>query len=333
MASLPALPMNWTCSRRRALALLAASAASRAAGATSAGRPLRLIVPAPAGGTTDVVARALAATLHRGGSTVMVENRPGVGGTAATEAFLAAPRDGHSLLLSPNSLVTELPYTIKPRYDPFADLVPLVEVASVGIVLVVEAGLPVRTLQEMLDYVKARPGRLMYASFGPGTISHVKGVQFCRAAGLDMQHVGYKGSPPALLDVVGGRVPFMFDGITTSAPHVRAQRLRALAVTLPQRSPLMPDAPTFAELGYGELTQTAAITLFTTPGAAGDVTLRVRRQVLDALDSSELRTTFAAAGLDVATRHQTTDDLRRAMQRDYERAGQVLKSIQFIPAS
>ena len=325
--------MTRLCSRRRALVLLGASAALPASTQAVAARPLRLIVPAPPGGTTDVVARALAATLHRAaGVTVVVDNRPGVGGTVATEAFLSAPRDGYSLLLAPNSLVTELPYTIKPRYDPFADLVPLVEVASVGIVLVVEASLPLRTLQEMVAYVQARPGRLTYASFGPGTISHVKGVQFCRAAGLDMQHVGYKGSPPALLDVLGGRVPFMFDGITTSAPHVRSQRLRALAVTLPRRSALLPDVPTFAELAYGDLTQTAAITLFTPPGAAADVAAQVRRQVLDALDSSELRATFAAAGLEVAPQHQTTDDLRRALRRDYERAGQVLKSIRYTPA-
>ncbi|TFZ05502.1 tripartite tricarboxylate transporter substrate binding protein [Ramlibacter henchirensis] len=326
--------MNIHPSRRCVLALLAACAASPAPAQPGLRRPLRLIVPAPAGGTADFVARALTQALHTtAGLTAVIDNRPGVAGAVATEVLLSAPRDGSTLLLSPNSLVTEVPYTIKPRYDPFKDLVPLVELASIGIVLVADADLSVRTLQEMLDYVKARPGQVTYASFGPGTISHVKGLQFCRAAGLDMQHVGYKGSPPALLDVVGGRVPFMFDGITTSAPHVRAQRLRALAVTSPRRSPLLPDVPTFAELGYGDLTQTVAMTLFATPEVPAAAAAQLRRQVLDALRSPELLAAFTTAGLEVAAQQQTTDDLRRAMRREHERTGRILDSIGHTPAS
>ena len=321
-------------SRRRVLALLSAGVAPFAGAQVGLKQSIRLIVPAPAAGTTDFVARGLSEALRRtAGIEAKVDNRPGVGGAVATEALLSAPEDGATLLLSPNSIVTEVPYTVKPRYDPFKDLVPLAEVASIGIVLVADAELSVRTVQEMVAYAKARPGRVAYASFGAGTISHVKGLQFCRAAGIEMLHVGYKGSPPALIDVVGGRVPFMFDGITTSAPYVKAQKLRALAVTSPQRSPLLPDVPTFAEVGYPDLTQTIAMTLFGTPGIPAGIVAQLRGHVLDALASPELAAAFGAAGLQVAPRQQAVDDLRRAMRREYERTGEILRMIRYSPAT
>jgi tripartite-type tricarboxylate transporter receptor subunit TctC len=326
--------MNSPLTRRRFFALLAASAASNIAAKTDRPSLLHLIVPAPAGGTTDTVARALTRALRQtAGLAAVVDDRPGVGGAVAMDVLLAAPRDGSTLLLSPNSIVTELPYTIAPRYDPFKDLVPLVELASIGLVLVANAQVPVRSVRDMIEYVKARPGRLAYASFGAGTISHIKALQFCKANGLDMLHVGYKGSPPALLDVMNGEVQFMFDGITTSAPQVRSGRLKALAVTSPQRSLLLPDVPTFAELGQPDLTQTIAMTLFATPGMPAPVAAQLRRRILDALRSAELLATFSAAGLRAGSQQQTTDALRRAMRTEYERTGDILRSIQYKPVS
>lgn len=319
--------------RRRAIAALGASwVGSSWAHEGLPSRALRLIVPAPAAGTSDFVARVLVEALRRtSGLSAVVENLPGVAGAVATEAFLAAPRDGATLLLAPNSLVTEVPYTVKPRYDPFKDIVPLAELAASGIVLVVNAGVPVRSVPEMIDYVRARPAQVAFASFGAGTISHVKGLQFCRAAGLDMLHVGYKGSPPALVDVLAGRVPFMFDGVATSLPHIKAQKLRALALTSPQRLDLLPELATFAELGYPDLTQTIGLTVFATPDVPSAVASTLRAHLLAALASPELRASFHGAGLQTARRDQSIDELRQTMRRDYERTGQVLRSIQYRP--
>jgi tripartite-type tricarboxylate transporter receptor subunit TctC len=326
--------MNRPLTRRRVVALLAACAASNIAAQTKRTALLRLLVPAPAGGTTDTVARALTDALRRtAGLTAVVENRPGVGGAVAMDALLAAPRDGSTLLLSPNSIVTELPYTIHPHYDPFGDLVPLAELASIGLVLVANARVPVQTVPDMVSYVKARPEQLAYASFGAGTISHIKALQFCQANGLRMLHVGYKGSPPALLDVMNGQVQFMFDGITTSAPHVMSRRLKALAVTSPERSVLLADVPTFAELGQAKLTQTIAMTLFATRGVPAPVAAQLRRHVLDALGSAELLAAFRVAGLRAGSQQQTTDALRRALRTEYERTGEILRSIHYRPVS
>ncbi|UUZ75032.1 tripartite tricarboxylate transporter substrate binding protein [Polaromonas sp. P1(28)-13] len=169
----------------------------------------------------------------------MIENKPGAGGIIAVETMLGVPRDGYTFVLSPNSLVTENPYSYKFRFDPFKDLAPVAEVAGVPLVLVADPRLPLGNITEMIAYVKAHPGKTSYASYSPGTISHIKGMQFNKAAGLDMEHVGYKGSPPALQDLMGGQVQFMFDGMGTALPLIKTGKVRAAsrhvakALTLP----------------------------------------------------------------------------------------------------
>lgn len=323
-----------TIERRACLALLAGLAAApwSAQADTWPARPVKILVPAPAGGTSDIVARAVAEAMRRNtGQAIVVDNKPGAAGAIAADAFLTAPRDGYTLLFAPSSLVTEVPYTIRPRYDPFQDLVPVAELASIGMVLVANANLPIQNLKEMVAWVKARPGKTSFASYSPGTISHVKGLQFNKAAGIDMQHVAYKGSPPALQDVVGGQVEFMVDGIATSAPHVKAGKLKALAVSSPQRSSALPDVPTFAELGYPELTQTIAMDIFATPQVPAGVFARVRAELLKALASPELLATFRANGLQVGPAAQTTEELRQVLRRDYERTGESLRAIDYKP--
>ena len=141
-------------------------------------RPIKIIVGAPAGGTADILARLVGQAVSQGmGQPVIVDNKPGAGGAIAMDALLSAPKDGHTLLLSVNALVTELPHSFKPRYDPFKDLKPLVELASSGLVLVGNAALPPRDLKEMMAYVKANPGKINFASYTPGTLSHVMGLQ------------------------------------------------------------------------------------------------------------------------------------------------------------
>jgi tripartite-type tricarboxylate transporter receptor subunit TctC len=315
--------------QRRAVLALVASGVSWMGMARSAVRAtLRMLVPAPPGGTTDLVARLFAEALHAtSGTAAVVDNKAGVGGVVATDALLSAPAAQPTLLVSPNSLVTEIPYSIKLAHDPFSDLVPLAELAQVGLVLVTRQAAPFQSVDELVAHVKAGPGQHAYASFGPGTISHIKALQFSRLAGLDMLHVGYKGSPPALVDVVGGRVLMMFDGIPTSVPLVKARKLKALAVTSSERSPLLPDVPTFAELGMGSLTQTIGITLFAAAALPAQAAAELRADALRALGTRELADGLAAAGMRVASQEQTQPALKRQLRREYDQTGETLRRL------
>jgi len=321
--------------RRACLAILGAlalHAGAQTAAPSWPNRVVRLVVPAPAGGATDVIARNLADALQKNlGQAVVVDNKPGAGGILAVEAMLSAPKDGHTFVLSANSLVMEVPHSIKLRYDVFVDLAPIAELARVPLVLVVDPRLPVRNLGELVSYVKANPGKISYASYSPGTLSHIKGAQLNALIGTDMQHVGYKGSPPALQDLMGGQVQLMFDGMGTSVPLVKAGKLRALAVSSANRSPLLPDVPTLAELGYGNMTQTMGTGLWSTP----DVPLAIRNQmqaeVLKALSVPALREQLLALAMEPGSGSQSSEEFGKVLKQEYERTGQLLKSIQYKP--
>lgn len=296
-------------------------------------RPIKIVVGAPAGGTADIIARLVGNAMSTSmGQPVVVDNKPGAGGAIAMDAMLSAPKDGHTYLLSVNSLVTELPYSIKPRYDPFKDIKPLVELSGGGLVLVGNASLPPRDLKEMIAYVKANPGKINFASYTPGTLSHVLGLQLNQLAGLDMNHVGYKGSPPALQDIMGGSVQFMFDGVATSLPNIKGGKLRAFAVTGPQRSHALPDVPTMAELGFKDMTRTAWMGLWHVPGHPDAALKRVREEALKALAMPAVRDRLMAVGLNVNTQNPPTpEQMARNLQEDYESVGAMLKSVNYKP--
>ena len=296
-------------------------------------RPIRIVVGAPAGGTADIIARLVGNAMSTGlGQAVVVDNKPGAGGAIAMDAMLSAPKDGHTYLLSVNALVTELPYSFKPKYDPFKDLKPLVELAGSGLVLVGNASLPPKDLKEMIAYVKANPGKINFASYTPGTLSHVLGLQLNQLAGLDMNHVGYKGSPPALQDVMGGSVQFMFDGLATSVPNIKGGKLRAFAVTSPQRSHALPDVPTMAELGFKDMTRTAWLGLWAVPGHPDAALKRVREEALKALATPAVRDRLMAVGLNVNTQNPPTpEQMARSLFEDYESVGAMLKSVNYKP--
>lgn len=322
--------------RRGLLAACAAGALLAAAGARAqplSDRPIRVIVGAPAGGTADVIARLVGDAMSRGlGQPVVVDNKPGVGGVVAMDAFLSSPKDGHTYLLSVNGLVTEIPYTIKPKYDPFKDLKPLVELAGGGLVLVGNASLPPKDLKELVAWVKANPGKVNFASYSPGTLSHVLGLQLNKLAGLDMAHVGYKGSPPALQDIMGGNVQFMFDGLATSVPNIRGGKLRAFAVTSPQRAHVLPEVPTMAELGYPEMTRTAWLGLWTLPGHPEAAQRRIREEALKAIAMPAVRERLMGVGLNVNSQNPPTPaQMERSLQEDYESVGAMLRSVNYKP--
>ena len=297
-------------------------------------RPIRIMVPAPAGGASDMIARTIAENVRQGmGQPVVIDNKPGAGGIIAVEAMLGAPRDGYTFVLSPNSLVTENPHSYKFRFDPFKDLVPVAEVASVPLVLVADPQLPITHITEMVAYVKAHPRKTSYASYSPGTLSHIKGMQFNQAAGLDMEHVGYKGSPPALQDLMGHQIQFMFDGMGTSLPLIKTGKLRALAVTSPQRSPFLPDVPTLAESGYPAMSQIMGTTIWSTPDVPQDIRNQLRQALLKAVTAPSVKSQLAGLGMDAGNPALSVADLQKSLQQDNERTGQALRAMHYKPGA
>src|SRR5215813_6126471 len=253
---------------------------------TFAGTQTRLIVPFPAGGPTDIVARPLAQMLGDAlKSTVVVENRAGAGGGVGTGAVAKSSPDGHTLLMGTvgTHAINPALYKALP-YDPMRDFVPIALVAVAPVAIVVHPGQPVRTLADLVALAKSAPGKLDYGSAGVGTPGHLTGEMFKAAAGIDIQHVPYKGSAPAVTDLIAGQIKIMFDPLQSVLSNVQGGRLRALAVSSKQRSTALSDVPTIAEAGYKDFEMNAWWGVFApakvpsaTTAALGDAIERVVR--------------------------------------------------------
>jgi tripartite-type tricarboxylate transporter receptor subunit TctC len=212
-------------------------------------RPVRIIVPLAAGGGMDTVTRGLAQKLSDGfGQSFVVDNRPGAGSQVALEILSAAPPDGHTLMMISATTVVH-PILYKSRFDIVRDFVPISQVTSQGYVLVIHPKIPGKNVAEFVQYLKANPGKLNYGSSGVGSLIHMSGELFQIATGTKMTHVPFKGMGAAYTDLVAGRVESAFPTIISSIPHIQAGRLRALAVTTPERVSALPETPTFAQAG------------------------------------------------------------------------------------
>ncbi len=237
--------------RRWALGVLLAVLATSASAQAYPTKPIRLVVPVPAGGPPDILAREVAQKLTEAwGQAVVVDNRPGAGGNIGSELVAKSPPDGYTLLMGTvgthainPSLYAKMPY------DHVQDFTPVILVAGVPNVLVVNPALPVSSVQGLIAYAKANPGKLNFASSGNGTSIHLSGELFKVMTGVDMTHVPYKGSSPALRDLMGGQVQLMFDNLPSSLALIKAGKLKALAVTSAARAAALPDVPTVAEAG------------------------------------------------------------------------------------
>lgn len=294
-------------------------------------KPLRIVVGAPAGGTADVMARTLSEGLAQQlGQPVLVDNKPGAAGLIGLQELLKAPRDGHTVMVSVNGLLSEIPHAMKLPLDPMKELRPVAELARTGLLFVAGPQVPAASVKDAVAYVKAHPGKVSYASYSPGSLSHTLGLTFNQLAGTDLAHVGYKGSPPALTDVVGGHVAFMFDGPATSIPMVKAGKLKVLATTAPARQAMLPDVPTFAELGYKDLTETAWMGLFVPADVPVAAQARLREATARVLEQPAVRQRFASLGLDPAPA-STPDELARALRAASDRQAAQLKAVGFKP--
>jgi tripartite-type tricarboxylate transporter receptor subunit TctC len=212
-------------------------------------KPVKIVVGFPPGGGNDFIARFIAARLSQSlGQQFVVENRPGAGGSVGVEAGLKAPPDGYTLVLVSNSYTVN-PSLYKMRYDPVADMTPIIQVSQGPYVVVVHPSLPVRSFGELLALAKREPDRLNFASSGTGSVNHLATELLASMAGFKLNHVPYKGTGPALSDTIGGQTNALLGSVSTTLQHVRAGRLRALAVTTARRIPAEPDLPTVMEAG------------------------------------------------------------------------------------
>jgi tripartite-type tricarboxylate transporter receptor subunit TctC len=295
---------------------------------TSAGAEgvLKLIVPAPAGGTMDVVARLVADQLSADSrQPVVVENRPGAGGLIAAQALLAAPADGQTLMVSASNVLTEIPHVVKTRFDPLKDVKPVIAVARSSLLLVGAPGLEAKDLKAVISHVKQHPGQMSYASYGIGTVSQFAGIILNQKAGLDLQHVAFPGSPPALTQVIGGQIPLMFDGMVTSLPYIKSGKVQVYAIAASSRSPLLPQVPTFAELGYPDIDFNNWVGVIVPSGMAQAVVDRVYAAVSKAATSPRVRDRLAASGFDVVP-PAPSDALAQSVRADHERYGKIVKT-------
>lgn len=263
-------------------------------------RPVRLIVPQPPGGPSDIVARLVAQRLsERLGQPFVVENRPGAGSNIGTEMVARAPRDGYTIgLATVQHIVNPFLFASLP-FDAVRDFAPITLISKAHIVLVVNPDTPAQNLRELIALARARPGSISWASAGNGSTSHLAVELFKTAAQVDVVHVPYKGTQPALTDVLGGRVPVMFDGVITSLPHLRAGKLRAVAVASLTRSPLLPDTPTMTEAGLAGFEAVGLAAFMAPAGTPPEAIARLQRETSAVVNTPELRDRLVAMGLEV----------------------------------
>ncbi|MBP0625114.1 Bug family tripartite tricarboxylate transporter substrate binding protein [Cupriavidus consociatus] len=294
-------------------------------------KPIRLVVAGPAGGSADALARLLAEGLHKAWSKpVIVENKPGAAGALAISDMQSTGKDGHTLLVIQGGVVSEAPLAYKVHYKPFSDLKPLAQISRTGLVLVANKDLPVSNLKQLVDYGKSQKEGLVFASYAAGLKGHTSGILLGQLTHVPMRHVGYKGSPPALNDLMGGHVPLMFDGVTTSLPLIKAGKIKAIALAYPTRIAGLADVPTFKELGYPQLAQAGWFAVWSRPDVEPAVQQKVREATLAYFRQPGVQNRIKDMGMeqgDPATSEEMMTDLKQAYQQQVA----LLKSINYQP--
>jgi len=283
---------------RRAMLLGALASAAWPAVHAQSDKTVRLIVPFPPGGSTDILARAIGAKLGPAlGQTVVVENRPGAGGSMGASEVARAQADGHTLLMGHIGTLAVNP-ALYPKlpYDPVKSFVPVAWVARVPNILVVHASSPVKTLADLVAAARARPGKLNYSSGGNGSAAHIAFEYLKLKANFFMLHIPYRGTAPSVNDLLGGQVDATFTGAPAVLPHVRSGRLRALAVSSPQRLPSLPDVPTVAESGFVGFDADQWYGVVAPTGTPADVVARLNAEINKALRMPSVAQQLATEG-------------------------------------
>jgi tripartite-type tricarboxylate transporter receptor subunit TctC len=260
-------------------------------------KPVRWIVPFPPGGVMDALARTLGEKMSASvGQPVVIENRPGAGGNIGSELVAKAPPDGHTILIVSIGHATNPSLYGKMPFDPITDFAPVSLLAIVPNVLVAHPSVNAKTVREVIELAKSQPGKITYASAGNGTSIHLAGELFSALAGVELVHVPYKGSGPAVADLIGGQVSLMFDSITSAQPHIKAGKLRAYAVTSGKRSRTMPDLPTVAEAGVPGYEVSPWFAVFAPAGTPRLAIAKLNEELTRALKLGDVETKLAAIG-------------------------------------
>jgi tripartite-type tricarboxylate transporter receptor subunit TctC len=287
-------------------------------------RPIRIVVPFSPGGAVDGPIRVIAQEMSkRLGAGVIVENKPGAGATIGTDVVAKSSPDGYTLLLASQTNAISATLYAKLPYDPIEDFVPISLIGREPGVVVVNPSVPVKTLQELIAYVKERPGKIDYASSGNGSGQHLFTALLASMTGMKMNHVPYRGSGQATTDLIGGQVQLAIPGTAGMVGHIKAGRLRALAVTGAARSPQLPDVPTVMESGVRGYEAYVWMGLMAPKGTPAPIIDKLHREVLQALSTSEVKTFMANAGIEIVG--STPSEFGTFFRAEKERWAKVIR--------
>ncbi|EHR70058.1 hypothetical protein BurJ1DRAFT_1185 [Burkholderiales bacterium JOSHI_001] len=308
----------------QAVALAAALAATGAMAQAWPNKPISLVVPFPAGGTTDVLARALAEKLTASlGQTVIVESKPGAGATLGADFVAKSKPDGYTLLVGAvhhtiaSSVYKKLPYDFQ------KDFAPITEIALVPNVLVVNAATPAKNVAELVAMLKAQPGKHNYGSNGNGTAQHLIGTQFENLTGTDFSHIPYKGSGPLATDLLGGQITMSFDTVTPVLPHIKAGKLRALAVTTAKRSSALPDVPTLDEAGLKGFNIGTWFGVLAPVATPKDIVARLNAEMVKVIQSPDFRKRMEEIGAEPIG--NSTEQMAAQIRSETEKFAKLVK--------
>jgi tripartite-type tricarboxylate transporter receptor subunit TctC len=289
-------------------------------------KPIRIVVPFAAGGSTDILARNIAQRLNESlRSPVIVDNRPGGGGVVGADHVAKAAGDGYTLLMGTNTTIAVAPHLYsKLPYNPLRDFAPLTEIAYNPQFLDAHPSIPVRNVKELIGLARGRPGQLNYGSAGQGSTSHMAMELFKSMAKVDLVHVPYKGTGPALIDLLGGHLPLMFDVVLTTLPHMKAGKLRVLGVSSLQRAEVAPEVPTIAESGLPGFEALVWFGLLCPAGTPADIVNRLSKELGSIVREPKLRETFTVQGLTAVG--SSAAEFAAKIKREHELWGNVVRS-------
>jgi len=308
------------------LALLPLAFSGQAAAQSYPSKPIRLIVPYAVGGSTDITARLVARSLGaRLGQSVVVENRAGAGGTIGHDLVAKSAPDGYTLLFSAAGPLTVTPHTYpKLSYEPIKGFEPITLVATQPLLLVVNPNVKATSVAELIKEAHARQGQLNYGSFGNGSAAHLAGEYFKTLAKVQMRHVPYKGSSPALVDLMSGQIDLMFDVFSTAAPLAKSGKLRPIAITSSERSPQFPDVPTMQEAGVAGFEAGTWFGLLAPAGTGKNIVDQLSKAMNAVLEEKEVRETLASQG--AVVRGGTPEQFSQFFLAEYQKWGKIVKA-------
>jgi len=288
-------------------------------------RAVRIIVPWPPGQATDIAARVVAEKLSQQlGQAFVADNRPGAGGSIGTDAVAKSAPDGYTLLAASSGPISIMPNLQKTPYDPLKDLAPISLIAAVPFALVTHPSFPAANAREFVALVKANPGKYTFASSGTGATAHLFGELFNSVAGIQARHVPYKGTAPAITDIMNGQVSYAVETVAATAGHVKSGRLKAYGVSSLRRTGALPDVPPLAEATGLAYEAAAWIGYAAPPGTPREILARISSEMQKVLASEELKERFVALGMDAAS--STPDEMAAFMRREQERYGTIIRN-------